>query len=79
MLITKGEKPNQFFNAQPVPNATSKVIWRKIGGGSVKFAKAGGTKQSNAGRDLELGIKPTKRRKLKPLRIRRKTREEKSS
>ena len=22
----QGEKPNQFFNAQPVPNATSKVI-----------------------------------------------------
>ena len=50
----QGEKPNQFINAQPDPNATSKVIWKKIVGGSVKFAKDGVTKQNIAGRDLKL-------------------------
>ena len=63
MLITRGEKPNQFFNAQPVPNAISKVIWRKIVGDSVQFAKVGGTKPGIAGKGLTL----TKRQKLKQL------------
>ena len=66
MLTIRGEKPNQFFSIQPVPHATSKVIWKKIVGGSVKFAKDEVTKQNIAGRDLKLA----KRRKLKQQRKR---------
>ena len=47
-------KAKSVFKANPVPNVTSKVIWRKIVGDSVKFAKGGGTKRIIAGKGMTL-------------------------